>query len=51
MQVLKYVLENDIEGQALEILTGKLSKESVSCVGSPYVVGETIKMQDVLRAA
>ena len=43
---VRYVLENDIDGHALEILKDKLSEELVSCVGSPYVVGEIIETQD-----
>ncbi|MFH1846301.1 MAG: glycerophosphodiester phosphodiesterase family protein, partial [Candidatus Omnitrophota bacterium] len=43
---VRYILENDKDGRALEMLKGRVSEDLVSCVGVPYVVGETIETRE-----
>ncbi|UCH72346.1 MAG: hypothetical protein JSW62_02015 [Thermoplasmatales archaeon] len=43
---IRYVLENDENGQAEKMLKDKLGEVLASRVGNPYVVGETIETKD-----
>ncbi|MBU1894587.1 MAG: hypothetical protein KJ983_02065, partial [Candidatus Omnitrophica bacterium] len=43
---VRYILENDKDGHALEMLKRRVSEDLISCVGVPYVVGETIETRE-----